>query len=299
MIKTRIEQIDILRGIFLILMICLHVGYSFLSDTSIMNVFIPILRMSTIGFPLLVGVVLGLRGFSSKNIQRGFILVGIFLILNLIISALNSNFGFLSQLFNVLLIGNQDTTAFEILLPIGYILIFSKFIALLNKNWHIFLIILAMLSWEWFFHSYNLVILTSGLVGYAIGKNYNKLNIQQKLLIPLIFGWFLAIILSLNLGINWIVDVVTTTIFSLIFLIYPGKIFIANVFSTFGQHTLIVYILQIGLFKAIGLVFCDFQIVNLTEYLLLSLVALVFFYFFNILLDKLKNKFGIDSSMAK
>lgn len=252
---NRIAVIDFLKGLFLVLMIVLHTIYTFIPNLIFAEWIIPILRTSTIGFPMMVGMLFAQKGLSRRNIFRGVFLISLFVFLNLIIGIFGQDTFKISDIIKILSIGNQDLTAFEILLPIGYLFILSPIITKL-KDWKLIgAIIIFFLSIETLVgHSYNLIILVAGLIGYLIGgilEYIPKLN--ERGLIVGIFA-ISAISYSLFVQINWIADILLTVAIALAIIPIYGKNIRVGFIELLGKHTLPIYILQIIGFKVLSMI---------------------------------------------
>jgi peptidoglycan/LPS O-acetylase OafA/YrhL len=199
---------------------------------------------------------------SKRLVVRGLKLLTIFTSMNLIISLLgiqshrNTQFdahGYLSNLSAIYISGNSELTAFQILLPIAYVLIFSPLYILFANVKKTLITMTLILPFCYIFfnmNSYNLYLGILGLIGVSIGLLLDTdrlFCINNRLIIVCCF--IIAITLMQYLDRN----VLTYTIGILIILKltydFAGAANLVNwpynVVILLGKYSLVCYIMQI------------------------------------------------------
>jgi uncharacterized membrane protein YcfT len=250
--KERITSYDAFRGLLLVGMVIFHVIVNLTNIEFNQNLFYWV----PLGFMLFLGVILGkfLDGKNKKIIILGLKLAAIFLILNI------PNFVFKNYTPAQLIIGDQKTFSFEILLPMSIATFASVGLNKLVKTHKTALIttlcLISILTYLYFIniYSYNLSFLIYGIIGYLIGKNLNLDNLSKTLSKSTFAVIILASIIPL-----FIIDragIVESIIILQVLALYfiTAKIFDKNkLLILIGKYSLVIYVSHIILIKIASL----------------------------------------------
>jgi hypothetical protein len=322
MLKQRINEYDIIKGLCVIIMI-MHHCYDYFDLYSPNKIY---LRFVTGAFVFFAGFmitniyfrdsIINFEKISKRLIQRGFRLILLFIIFNSFIFILLKN-GLLSLNFSntdyllkniaiIFFIGKSKIVAFEILLPIAYVFIITGIIIKFfkEKYWIIFpisIILFILCSFFYFSQAsgYNIRYLTIGLLGVSIGFiSLDKLLFFKKYTIYFIVFYILYLFAITYLKIYFPLYFLTVVINILLFYIISININTKNIFTKnimlLGEYSLISYIFQIFFLQIYSKLFKqDFFIV--LDFLITLIITLLFIQ----TLDYLKRKYIIFNKTYK
>lgn len=187
----RIHAIDFTKGILVVFMVIYHclnyldygsVRYEYLSFLPPSFIMITGFIITQIYFPKYR---VDKRGPSMRLVVRSLKILFIFIFLNIGIRIIlsRSHYGtsldlnvFFEEWFAIYLVGSPSIAFFEVLLPISYILLMSIFILRLQSATSYFISLLATIIFfvcilleNYGLSFYNLILVSSGLIGMAIG----------------------------------------------------------------------------------------------------------------------------------
>ena len=299
----RNKAIDTTKGILVIFMVFYHAVNYFIESTSILKYF----RFILPAFIFLSGFVIssilqkkysgqfGLLTF--KLIKKGFKLILLFTILNIVIlsvfetDAYGRKIGItkFSDIFSIFINGNENSTAFPILMMIGVLYVLAPFFIKFNHHFNkmilflsLSLILFVTLSVHLNLANFQIICLTYGLIGMYFGQfseqKINQLNKYKILIILLLI--FYQIILFLFQP-PFIIKVFGITVIILFFYQSDSWIssisYLRNVIYLCGRFSLIAYILHIGILFALKRLFTSNigEIGHFTLAVLVTLPALV------------------------
>lgn len=203
------------------------------------------------------------NGTSKRLLIRGVKLLIIFTALNILINLTaigNPNKAplgvqqYLSNLTAIYTSGNTKFVAFQILLPISYLLMLSPVVLFLHGFKKVLIITTLLIAFCFSFlniDSTNLDLGIVGLIGFSIGMVINGLEgsffIKHR---SIIFAWLLiCIFLMRYLSTNILAYSIGIMIFLKLFYDFGKTVNLGNQISQviilFGQYTLVCYIMQI------------------------------------------------------
>jgi peptidoglycan/LPS O-acetylase OafA/YrhL len=188
----RNAALDFTKGILVLLMIVYHWGNYFLGEV---RYFYDYLRFLTPSFIFITGWIIGIiytRKYDLNDtrvykrlIIRGIKVLVLFTILNLVTHGMGLGrrtgggtgiSGFINEAFGIYVSGNSRTASFQVLVPIGYILIFSApwlWVSRFGKNYLISLALLLTIANQigeaYGNTSINLALLSFGVLGLVFG----------------------------------------------------------------------------------------------------------------------------------
>lgn len=247
---------------------------------------------------------------SWRLVTRGFKLIVIFVVLNLIIKLLvkgdwknfNLDISFATKImYDVFINGNYKIVAFEILLPIGYVLITVGILILILKKNYWFLIISFLLfiyctfMFFRFESAYNLRYFTLGLWGVSFGLislNHYKRIFQNFYFILL--GYLLHLIPLYFIRLNYL-SYTIVVIVNIVFLFSLGQRLKPEYLCTrkmcfIGQYTLFGYLIQIFFMQLIMRIFLFYDVMQyklLLGFILSSILTYLSVEFIHILRRRL------------
>jgi peptidoglycan/LPS O-acetylase OafA/YrhL len=309
--SSRDLPLDFVKGILVIIMVIYHVMNYF--STASPEDFGHI-RFVSGSFIFISGYIIAIfyenkyridkTGTSKRLVLRGFKLLIIFTLLNILINLTgigNPNKAplgvqqYLNNLTAIYALGNPRFAAFLILLPISYILMISPFFLFFNRSKKFLIIIISITAFCFSFlhiNSNNLGLGIVGLIGLAVGMIINELErsffIKSRAII------FCCLLISVCLMGYLSNNVMTYSIGIMIVL----KLFcdfgktvnlrnqINQIIILFGQYSLVCYITQIvflqGLFRVLpnqrwGLGYETISIFIITNIFLLGSCSLLNF----------------------
>ena len=308
--KERIEAIDFIKGCLLVCMTMIHVEQLFLEEIGSRAAFNPFIRFTTRGFVFFSGFVvayhyydkwLGARRFVSRRlIVRGIKLCLIFLVPNL------AMIGCFKILRPGLSLGaatiiadplytfgvSSKVAVFEILVPIGYVLMLSPLALLLaKKGWWLQLLIgvlllfplLSLLGMDMYYNLQNLLYGLAGIAaGYFLKGHKSSLawfatgRLSGAVITAGLFFFYLVLSLAGTMNVHRSVAggwfhmgwIIATQTFLFRASVVAGRIpVIHRAIIEFGRYSLFFYIFQI-----ISLRFIDLISFPLSGWPLLGLV---------------------------
>lgn len=206
-------------------------------------------------------------GTSRILIFRGLKLIILFIFLNLLIDIMGmgniGKGGFSNQLANIsdiYIVGKPGVASFQILLPIGYILVTAPTLLLLGRfSWLLLAIFVAMSGVAGLSNldSVNIDFVLLGGIGLFGGlfiKAFNRsLAIKN---VWVMVGCFFFIIISMRY-LNENLATYALGIIGILKVLYDlssyfgGKSYVGRVFVLLGQYSLVCYIVQIGFMRAL------------------------------------------------
>lgn len=273
---NRIHAIDFTKGILVLLMVVYH-SLNYLHYGSLPHdymAFLPPSFLMITGF-LITQIYIPRYGLDSKNIEkrlavRSLKLLFIFTLLNIMAGIIlpKNHFGIslsfgesINRLFEIYFIGNPQMVAFDVLLPISYVLLLSIFILKLQsavsffiKFFSIILFTVCILMEKYNTSINNLDLISSGIIGMAIGL------LAIELINGFVRSWINIGLLCVFYGscMFYSGDYYSTQIFStiislLIFYAIGVRTHLNNWFpkqaNLLGQYSLLSYIIQIAYLK--------------------------------------------------
>ena len=297
--KQRIIEFDFIKGCCVIGMI-MHHCFDYFDPTSSLILY---LRFITGSFVFVAGFMfinIYLKNndnplydkISIRMIQRGLKLLFLFILLNALIflsfpgklSNLNLNSP-LENLYTIFVIGRYNLVAFEILIPIAYVMIITGILIGIFKDKIYLIVPLSILlflysSFKYFSQEsgYNLRFLTIGLLGFSLGFiTFDKFKIlaDKWVIFPILY--ILYLIFITNYKLNYPVYLISVLINIIIFYIISRKINLKNFFADkivlFGKYPLFSYVFQIAFLQVYAKLFRNN---NLLFNFLLTLLATLF-----------------------
>lgn len=256
----RIESYDIFRGFLLLAMVFYHILVNFFVPNPL-----PIFYWISTGFIVFLGVVVGQFLLQKpKQILTLFTkLFSIYLLTNLALIWIRHLD--LNRWLQGLILGDQEVTVFEILLPMSFVLLLAGSGKWWSRFWpkqipKIWFIVLPITLLLWLnsidYYWYNLIYISYGLAGLILGWSLN-LDFWQKKIITTkyiqfsaFFGFLIIIVLQIVLQKN-----LYLLTFASVILLYFSSTSWLNCFNkslTFlGKNSLTIYIFHILLIKLI------------------------------------------------
>lgn len=276
--RQRIEELDMTKGVLVLFMLVYHtLNYS--TDYSRGFAYLPFLPLS---FILITGFLIGrlyLRsdtalktGSSMRLLLRGLRLVAIFTVLNLMAQIVGRNkpsgpggdfgYSFFDYWFEIYVLGGA-AAAFEVLLPIAYLLILTPVLLLLARANRLIPLIAALavvvasvVVERWEEPCANLTLLSAGFLGVIIGS-FGGPILRFGRYWPAAIAAYVAYTLSLR-----------STGQTVTMQLLGASLAVAAIFSicaalgtngfgkqrtvTLGRHSLLSYIFQIAFLQALS-----------------------------------------------
>ena len=322
MLKHRISEYDIIKGLCVIIMI-MHHCYDYFDLYSVNKIY---LRFVTGAFIFFAGFmitnvyfrdnIINYEKISKRLVQRGFRLILLFIIFNSLIFILIKNglgslkYANIHYLINsfttIFLIGNYKIVAFEILLPIAYVFILSGLIiGFLKENFWIIIplsiSLFILCSFIYFSQAsgYNVRYLIIGLLGVSLGFiSLDKLLFLKKYTVYF-FGFYVFYLFAITyLKISYPLYFLTVIVNILLFYIISINIDSKNIFvkkiMLLGEYSLISYIFQIFFLQIYSKTF------NQDLYMAFNIIITLFFTLIFIqILDYLKREFIFFNKIYK
>jgi hypothetical protein len=270
--KKRNEAIDFVKGFLVLLMVVYHV-LNYLHYESVPHRYLGFLPCS---FIMITGFLvtqvyfhkykINPKAVGSRLAIRAIKLVLIFIVLNLAARIMWSNdrsetgliiFSFFKNWQNIFIFGNIEKVAFDVLLPISYTLFFSIFIlkfqgitASFTNAFAIVVTVLCIFLSIENRSAYNLYLLSSGIIGLALG------GMQLTTVDKFANSWlFIAALILIYLALffskidNYFSQIVTTFISLILFYALASSIKTERWWfqqvSLLGKFSLLSYIVQI------------------------------------------------------
>jgi hypothetical protein len=237
------------------------------------------------------------RRLWLKQLSRGGKLVALFLLLNVLINSLvhrnytSSEMGivpFFNHLPTILLKGSSQFAAFEILLPIGYLLIIAPLLLQNPKRIMglLFCCLLVLVPYciiteNGAYSSYNLFMLTFGFIGILVGLTPTGVMVnlltKNKYLVLLAFFSYLSIATVTSPSFGAIITGTLSTI--AVMFLFANRIKEKNVIKmeivNMGRHSLMLYLVQIAILQLINRVIKHFDIGDSYKLIVGFLITLV------------------------
>lgn len=278
--SDRLEALDFTKGALIVIMVVYHWGIYFLGTT--VPYFYDLLRFLTPSFIFITGAIIGLlqvrkyglndRRMYTRLAVRGAKLVLLFTGLNVGIQILlpgksrSGAFGlpsFYSDVYNVYITGNSYSASFKVLLPIGYLLLFSIIFLQLLRLPRTYIIMLAatgcaILQISEFvgFTSQNLMLFSFGLLGLTLAcVGLTQINRLALHTFGLVVCFSVYVIAMVHFGPFYWVQLIGVTLSLL--LIYgfalraTGHGFWNRSIVFLGRYSLFAYIIQIGILQVL------------------------------------------------
>ena len=276
--RPRIEELDMAKGVLVVLMVVYHT-FNYSTDYTLGFKYLPFLPPS---FILITGFLIGrlyLRrntivrsGASMRLLLRGLRLVAIFTLLNLLAQVVGRNkpsgpagefgFSFFDYWFEIYVLGSP-AAAFDVLLPIAYLLILAPVLLLLARASRLIPLIVALAAVTasvtlelWGEPCANLTLLSAGFLGVVVGSFGGDI---------LRFGRYWPIAVAAYVGYTLIVRSTGQTV---AMQLSGASLAVAAIFSicaalgtngflrqrvvTLGRHSLLSYIFQIAFLQALS-----------------------------------------------
>jgi hypothetical protein len=322
MLKQRINEYDIIKGLCVIIMI-MHHCYDYFDLYSSNKIY---LRFVTGAFVFFAGFmitniyfrdnIINYEKISKRLIQRSFRLILLFIMFNSLIFIFIKNGLFLLHYSNIdyllkniaiiFLIGKYKIVAFEILLPIAYVFLITGLIIKFNKGkyWIIIpvsIILFILCSLFYFFQTsgYNIRYLTIGLLGVSFGFiSLDRFLFLKKYSIYFIVFYIFHLFAITHLKIYFPLYFLTVIINILLFYIISININTKNIFikkiMLLGEYSLISYIFQIFFLQIYSKLFKQDFIIAFN-----FLITLIITFLFIQTLDFLKSKYIIFNKIYK
>jgi hypothetical protein len=270
----RDSALDFTKGLLVLCMITYHTLNYFLRDHG--GPLLKYLRFLPPSFIMITGFILTavyLAKYRTDDLRlylrlmaRGFKLLGIFLLLNLVATLLmskkhpgtESGLGaFLSNLPDILFVGGNKLAAFEVLVPISYLLIFGGLLLWAHSYWRwtIHLLFVAGLVGEYFLERSGdensiLAFATFGLLGMLCGLRARDKMGRWTVPLGLVLAGYLAYVAALtfwheNYFLEYAGVCVTLALFYGIGRSVGDRRFAPRIVILCGQYSLVAYIVQI------------------------------------------------------
>lgn len=273
--SSRNVPLDFIKGFLVIGMIIYHAVNYFALDLWPLLVYI---KFVSGGFIFISGYTVATfyaakwaadpLGIASRLSLRGLKLVALFTIINLAVSALSIRnfttiqFGleqFANRAFDIFIIGSGKYVAFEILLPIGYLLLLSPIVLWLQK-WRMILIgllvliVASTLFLHW--HLNNVALLLVGAAGMMVGlflpperiacRRHLLVSVPALLLVVAALPW-----LRLSLSGYILYIVVVCKCVADLSLLLPARWPARRMILFCGEYVLFCYLTQILILQVI------------------------------------------------
>lgn len=286
-LRERVLFYDILRGFLIISMIYFHVVLA-THPSPHLKIFV----FTTVGFILISGIIIGqfskVKENYGKLVVRGIKLLIIFSFLNLLGWSV---FGWAKgSYWEIVVLGNPDITSFDILVPIGYMLLFSKVIDSINyQKTTLFLLFSVLLALDYlhnafnYGHCYNIYLLVVGFIGISLGKLTNIEAVfsiyskNPKIIASVFFAmgcsFYFVYFYSVYSAIH---------VFNAYMLFYMLKYFqnyipfLQNKLAFLGQHSLFLYLSHIIILKLLMLNFSFLEHNNYMSALIFFIIVTIF-----------------------
>jgi len=248
-----------IEGFFYVYVRFVTPAFIFLAGFFVSNVYRA--KYGTIGWPL-----------AGRLLERGLKLCLVFTGLNLLVNAvMNQNYNgealgircFLKNIGAIYIRGTGEYAAFEILLPISYLLMFSPILLLAEKLWKytalcisLGMLGLAFLVRQMGVSSYNLELLSVGALGFWVGfVSLEKIGVlaRRRSLITVVYGIHLGLITLV--GLPYTLHLVGVFLNLLLFyslgMRFSQSGGIARNINLLGRYSLLTYIAQIGVLQVL------------------------------------------------
>jgi peptidoglycan/LPS O-acetylase OafA/YrhL len=272
---VRIEALDMTKGVLVVCMVIYH-SFNYSRDYSLGFKLLPFLPPS---FILITGFLLGRIYLSGSRktpspllrpCLRGFRLVAIFTLLNVVAQIAGRQHPvvqtqglgyFFDHWFEVYVTGEGRLAAFEVLLPISYLLILAPLLCFMDRlNRYLLpalalsLVVISTISEQQGELYANLHLLTAGIIGMILGRVDIQVFFKLgRLSLAWIAAYGLYLAAAFQIGQIAIMQLIGAclalmVLFSLC--IWLGKQgFIQRLLVALGRYSLVGYILQIALLQ--------------------------------------------------
>ncbi len=316
----RNEAIDFTKGFLVIGMVAYHTLNYFLNGRSVMYVYVNYVTTAFIFYSGLLCGTIYLKKYlndplyvSKRLLIRSFKLLILFIVVNIAMHIVlnESNYGedlgvnvLLYNLYSIFIIGNPQLMAFEILLPIAYVIIICALLLYLFKLRFIILCFLILsfflIHYKGIKLGYNPSSILVGIGGFYTGlvcsEIYSniKRTINNIVIIPLTLLFFLVVVpigaklqfvtgAKLDFFPNYIItNLVVASLYTLGNWLNSSKILTKHIIL-FGQFSLYLYLVQIFILQILSSVLkINNQLINMGHLCVFVFVnlCLVFFCYF-------------------
>lgn len=277
---SRVAALDVTKGALVICMVLYH-SLNYSSDYALAFKYLAFLPPS---FILITGFLISGVYLSRTNVQllplfqrlfiRGAKLLILFTVLNLVAQSvrrqnllgqpINGLDQFMSNLFEIYILGDGRLAAFEVLVPIAYLLMLSPPLVVIERfNRFVVpaatIVVVGLLVWVErlgeTFHNANL--LSAGLVGIALGRlSFERLNRLASFWPVGILAYGLYFVTGILHGQTYLVQllgaVIALAMFYLLAVRFGNNGWLQCRFEILGRYSLLAYIAQIGFLQVLA-----------------------------------------------
>lgn len=277
--RPRLAFLDLAKGILVILMVVYH-SLNYTNEYHLAFRYLSFLPPS---FILITGFLIAIvyypryaRGETTvgpRLIARGAKLLALFIALNVVAQYVRSPvygqsqsvgiFAFFRNWHDVFVVGSGPSVAFEVLVPIAYLLLLSppllwlahRHVALLPTLAALFVGAGIFMDWRGISNA-NFNLFSAGLIGLVGGRFLPRADLIGRPLVYALIGYAIYFPISLVRGYVYVVQLAGACIALVLICSVSQRLGERNGFARFlirqGQYSLLAYIVQIGVLQVLS-----------------------------------------------